>query len=100
MELSDFYKENVHIFYNVDIVEQKYNQKCSYKNLSQFSKYLKREILESNNNSELSNDQRDVIKETIYNLFHKKVKKNKITLEQLVELAKLIDKYNSTMQAS
>lgn len=95
MDLSDFYKENVHIFYNIDIIEHKYKEKCRYKTLSEFSKYLKKEVLKTNNNSKLSNEVRDIIKETMYNLFHKKVKKNEISLEQLLDLAKLIHDYNN-----
>jgi len=97
MDLSNFYKENVHIFYNIDIIEQKYKENCRYKSLSEFSKYLKKEVLKTNNNSELSNDLRDIIKETMYNLFHKRVKKNEISIEQLLDLAKLIDKYNDQL---
>lgn len=94
MDLSEFYKNNVHVFYNIDIIEAKYKEKCKYKTLTEFSKYLKQNILNISNDNSIQSETREVIKDSIYKLFNRKIKKNDITIEQLLKLAKLIDKYD------
>ena len=94
MDLSEFYRNNAHVFYNIDIIEEKYKEKCKYKTLTDFSKYLKQNILNISNDNTIQSETREIIKDSIYKLFNKKIKKNEITLEQLLQLAKLIDNYD------
>lgn len=95
MSLSEFYENKAHIFYNIDIIKEEYNENRSYKTLPQFMKYFKKDVLKKENINELPSDIRDIIKETIYNLFKKKVNSNEITIQQLVQLVQLINKYNN-----
>ena len=101
-KLSDFYKSNMHIFYNIDYIESKYKDKCRYKNEYEFNDYLKKEILniksESENKNENENVLREIIKKTIYELFDKSEAEKEITLEQFIKLVNYV--YNITQPKS
>ena len=49
-KLSSFYKNNVLVFYNIDMIEHKYKQYSRYKTIPEISKYIKNEIFELKQN--------------------------------------------------
>ncbi len=94
--LLDFYKENVHVFYNIDYIITIYDKKGDYKDASIFFKNLK-QILESQSTNDINikNEPnieyvRENVKDIIYELFGKLNKKKEITLDQFHEIVKKI----------
>ena len=98
--LTSFYKDNVHIFYNIDIIENNYKKQRKYKTIPEISKYIKKEILNLNHNDNIEdNITRKIVKKAIYGLFNKKILKKEITIEQIREIIELIKK-NLQLQQS
>lgn len=90
-ELTSFYKDNVHNFYNIDMIEHKYKQYPRYKTIPEISKYIKNQILESKNNNNIEDfTTRNIVKKSIYKLFGKTVIKKEITLDQITQIIELI----------
>ena len=91
-ELQNFYKNNIHMFYNIDYVEEKYKKICRYKTVSEYSNYFRNVIVEekSNHDNNIPDNLREVVKKTIYDLFDKPLVEKEITIEQFLKLAKLL----------
>ena len=93
LKLADFYKDNIHKFYNIDIIEDKYKQQCRYKTIPEITKYMRTKIFDLENNDIKDNITRDNVKTALYGLFDKKnIKiKKEITTEQLIQIIELIN---------
>lgn len=91
LKLADFYKDNIHKFYNIDIIEDKYKQQRRYKTIPEITKYMRTEIFDLENNDIKDNITRDNVKSALYGLFDKKIIKKEITTEQLIQIIELIN---------
>ena len=92
INLASLYKDNIHNFYNIDIIENKYKQQSRYKTIPEITKYMRTEIFDlQNNNNIKDNFTRDIVKSSLYGLFNKKIIKKEITTEQLIQIIQLIN---------
>ena len=92
-KLSSFYKNNVHVFYNIDMIEHKYKQYSRYKTIPEISKYIKNEIFELKQNGNYADFTiRNIVKIQVYKLFDKPVIKKEITIDQIKQIVELIKK--------
>ena len=97
LKLAYFYKDNIHKFYNIDIIEDKYKQQCRYKTIPEITKYMRTEIFHLENNDIKDNITRDNVKTALYGLFDKKIIKKEITTEQLIQIIQLINGKNQDL---
>lgn len=97
-KLAEFYKNNIHEFYNIDIIEDKYKKQSRYKTIPEITKYMRTEIFDlQNNNNIKDNVTRDIVKTALYGLFNKKIIKKEITIEQIKQIIELINGKNQEL---